>query len=51
MYAQAMWELYWYVFHSNQTRADRKYYLRRMIACGMTARQAIEEMQSCERES
>ena len=42
----AMWCLYDHVFYC----VSRKETLRRMIACGLTARQAIEEMQSIERE-
>lgn len=45
-YARAMWHLYWHVFYS----VPRKETLRRMIGCGLTARQAIEEMQDLERE-
>lgn len=45
-YARAMWELYWHVFYG----VPRKDTLRRMIGHGLTARQAIEEMQSLEQE-
>lgn len=46
MYVEAMWCLYWHRFYD----VPRKETLRRMIACGLTARQAIEEMQLSERE-
>jgi hypothetical protein len=45
-YRKAMWCLYDY----SVNRAPRKETLRRMIACGLTARQAIEEMWSVEQE-
>lgn len=45
-YEQAMWCLYWHVFYD----VPRKETLRRMIGHGLTARQAIEEMQTTERE-
>lgn len=45
-YRDAMWHLYWHVFYG----VPRKETLRRMIACGLTARQAIEEMRNTERE-
>lgn len=45
-YREAVWCLYWHHFHGT----PRKETLRRMIACGLTARQAIEEMRSSERE-
>lgn len=41
---RAMWALYWHVFHG----VSRKETLRDMIACGLTTRQAIEEMQTWE---
>jgi hypothetical protein len=49
-YRRAMWELHDYVFYTNRTRKDRKQCLRRMIAYGLTAYQAIDEMRSIERE-
>ncbi len=43
---EAMWCMYDHDIH----RMPRKETLRRMIACGLTARQAIEEMRNFERE-
>jgi len=45
-YREAMWDLYWHQFYG----VSRKDTLRAMISRGLTARQAIEEMQSIERE-
>jgi hypothetical protein len=45
-YREAMWDLYWHVFYGT----PRKETLRKMISRGLTARQAIEEMRSVERE-
>jgi len=45
-YRDAMWCLYDHRFYD----VPRKETLCRMIACGLTARQAIEEMRSSERE-
>lgn len=45
-YVEAVRCLYWHHFHG----ATRKDTLRQMIACGLTARQAIEEIRSYERE-
>lgn len=45
-FEQAMWDLYWHAFYD----VPRKETLRRMISRGLTARQAIEEMWSFERE-
>ena len=45
-WTKAMWCLYDHVFYG----VPRKKTIRRMMACGLTARQAIEEMQSVERE-
>jgi hypothetical protein len=46
MWVKAMWHLYDHAFYG----VPRKETLRRMIACGLTARQAIEEMRTFERE-
>ena len=45
-FVKSMWLLYDYVFNG----VPRKETLRRMIASGLTARQAIEEMWYVERE-
>lgn len=45
-YREAMWLLYWRRFYG----VSRKDTLRKMISCGLTARQAIEEMRATERE-
>lgn len=44
-YVAAMWHLYWHVFYA----VPRKVTLRRMIACGLSAREALEEMRTHER--
>ena len=45
-YRTAMWHLFWHIFYG----VPRKETIRRMVACGLTAREAIEEMRSIERE-
>ena len=50
IWRQALWAHYYYVFYSNHTRQDRKACLRKMILCGLTAREAINEMRNYERE-
>lgn len=43
---EAMWHLYYHVCYG----VPRKETLRRMIGCGLSARDAIEEMRNTERE-
>ena len=43
-------EVMWCMYDYSVNHAPRKETLRRIIACGLTARQAIEEMRNYERE-
>jgi hypothetical protein len=47
-YAAAMWAMYDWTFYYEQTKANRKKVIRRMIACGLSARQAIQELRDYE---
>jgi hypothetical protein len=46
MWRQVHWELY----HFSVNRQDRKITIRNLIALGLSARDAIEQVRDCERE-
>lgn len=45
---KAQWAHYDYIFYTNRTRADRKSLLRKLVACGLTAWQAVKMVRDYE---